>query len=88
MGPHTFLPLPLKLLYPQITNISPNSGITAASFGAVAGVFALFFFDEVPKVRRDIMQKLPVVGDYFVREVPPEDNVSSFDGCRYYPGHW
>ncbi len=34
------------------------------------------------------MQKLPVVGDYFVREVPPEDSVSSFDGCRYYPGRW
>ena len=22
------------------------------------------------------MQKLPVIGDYFVRDVPPEDNVS------------
>ena len=51
-------------------------GITAASFGVVGGVFALFFFAEVPKVRKDIMQKLPVVGDYFVREIPPEDNVS------------
>lgn len=42
----------------------------------MAGIFALFFFDEVPKVRTDIMQKLPLVGDYFVREIPPEDNVS------------
>ena len=33
-----------------------NSGITAGSFGAVAGFFALFFFSDVPKVRKDIMQ--------------------------------
>lgn len=32
------------------------SGITAGSFGAVAGIFALFFFSDVPKVRVDIMQ--------------------------------
>ena len=32
------------------------SGITAASFGAVGGIFLLQFFSEVPKVRRDIMQ--------------------------------
>jgi hypothetical protein len=85
-APTLSCPSPSNFLTPQITNIFANSGITAASFGAVAGIFALFFFDEVPKVRRDIMQKLPVVGDYFVREVPPEDNVSSFDGCQYYLG--
>ena len=27
-----------------------------AGFGVVAGVFALFFFSDVPKVRKDIMQ--------------------------------
>ena len=26
------------------------------------------------------MEKIPVVGDYFVREVPPEDNVSALMG--------
>lgn len=31
------------------------SGLTAASFGVAAGVFALFFFSDVPKVRNDIM---------------------------------
>ncbi|MDI1488695.1 MAG: hypothetical protein OHK93_007971 [Ramalina farinacea] len=49
-------------------------GTTAAGFGIVAGIFAMQFFSDVPKVRTDIMQKLPVVGEYFVREVPPEDN--------------
>ncbi|MCJ1255513.1 hypothetical protein MMC24_003329 [Lignoscripta atroalba] len=49
-------------------------GITAGSFGAVAGIFALFFFSDVPKVRKDIMQRMPVIGDYFIREIPPSDN--------------
>lgn len=49
-------------------------GITASTFGAAAGIFALFFFGDVPRVRIDIMQKLPIIGDYFVKEIPPEDN--------------
>ena len=49
-------------------------GTIASGFGAAAGIFALFFFAEVPKVRNDILQKMPVIGDYFVRETPPEDN--------------
>ncbi|MCJ1444319.1 MAG: hypothetical protein MMC23_004821 [Stictis urceolatum] len=49
-------------------------GMTAASFGGVAGLFALFFFSDVPRVRKDIMQKLPIIGDHFVKDVPPEDN--------------
>lgn len=43
-------------------------------FGAVAGIFALFFFGEVPKVRQDILSKVPIIGDYWVHEVAPEDN--------------
>ena len=35
---------------------------------------ALFFFAEVPKVRDDIMLKVPFLADYFKKEVPPEDN--------------
>jgi len=27
-----------------------------AGFGVAAGIFALFFFSDVPKVRKDIMQ--------------------------------
>lgn len=48
--------------------------MTAGGFGAVAGIFALFFFGEVPKVRKDILQNVPILGSYFVREIPPEDN--------------
>lgn len=49
-------------------------GSIASGFGVAAGVFALFFFGDIPKVRTDILQKIPVIGDYWVREIPPEDN--------------
>ncbi|RMZ81464.1 hypothetical protein DV738_g2258, partial [Chaetothyriales sp. CBS 135597] len=49
-------------------------GSIAAGFGVAAGVFALYFFGEVPRVRKDILQHTPVIGDYWVREIAPEDN--------------
>jgi hypothetical protein len=49
-------------------------GTVAAGFGVSAGIFAIFFFGEIPKVRTDILQKMPIIGPYFVREIPPEDN--------------
>ena len=49
-------------------------GSIAAGFGVSAGIFAIFFLGEVPKVRNDILVKAPIIGPYFVREVPPEDN--------------
>jgi hypothetical protein len=30
--------------------------MTFGAFGGVAGVFAIFFFSDIPRVRRDIMQ--------------------------------
>jgi hypothetical protein len=33
-----------------------GSGYTAASFGVAAGVFAVFFFSGVPRVRKDILE--------------------------------
>ncbi|CZR62561.1 related to ubiquinol cytochrome c reductase 8.5 kDa subunit [Phialocephala subalpina] len=49
-------------------------GMTLAGFGGVAGFFALYFFADVPKVRKDIWQKVPVIGQHFVKEVPASDN--------------
>lgn len=51
-----------------------RSGILAGGFGGVAGFFALFFFAEVPKVRDDIMKKVPVLSSFFTKEIAPEDN--------------
>jgi hypothetical protein len=56
-----------------LANLS-TSGMLAGGFGGVAGFFALFFFAEVPRVREDIMKKVPILGSYFNVEIPPEDN--------------
>lgn len=32
---------------------------------------------EVPRVRRDILQKVPFLDTYFDRTIAPEDNVSA-----------
>ncbi|KKY19205.1 putative c2h2 transcription factor [Phaeomoniella chlamydospora] len=49
-------------------------GTIASGFGVAAGTFALFFFGEIPRVRKDILSKVPIFGDYWVREIAPEDN--------------
>ncbi|TQB68505.1 hypothetical protein MPDQ_003354 [Monascus purpureus] len=51
-----------------------TSGSVLSGFGVAAGVFALFFFGDVPRVRVDILQRIPVVGGYWKREIAPEDN--------------
>ncbi|KAJ5776850.1 hypothetical protein N7520_000096 [Penicillium odoratum] len=51
-----------------------RAGTLAASFGVFAGTAALFMFGEVPRVRRDILQKVPFLDTYFDRTVAPEDN--------------
>ena len=40
-----------------------NRAPTLAIWGAVAGVGALFFLDSVPPVKRDILSKIPLIGD-------------------------
>ncbi|KAF1810233.1 hypothetical protein P152DRAFT_460737 [Eremomyces bilateralis CBS 781.70] len=54
----------------QLWNVSFIGGGMAASLG----FFALFFFADVPRVSVDIMQKLPLIGHKFKREIAPEDN--------------
>ncbi|KAF2755660.1 hypothetical protein EJ05DRAFT_513143 [Pseudovirgaria hyperparasitica] len=49
-------------------------GITAAGFGGVAGFAALFMFAELPRVAKDIMQPIPILGSFFTKEIAPEDN--------------
>lgn len=57
------------------------SGTMATSFGAAAGIFAVFFFGDVPRVREDILVNLPMVGGLFEKPaLAPEDNVSGFLG--------
>ncbi|KAJ5569716.1 uncharacterized protein N7459_009146 [Penicillium hispanicum] len=51
-----------------------RAGTLAGSFGVAAGVGALFFLGEVPRVRRDILQQFPFLDTYFDRTIAPEDN--------------
>lgn len=46
----------------------------AAAFGGSGLFFLLFFFNDVPRVREDILMKLPGIGEYFHKETPPEDD--------------
>ncbi|KAJ5485197.1 hypothetical protein N7539_005185 [Penicillium diatomitis] len=51
-----------------------QAGSLAASFGVFAGTAALFMFGEIPRVRRDILQKIPGLDSYYDRPIAPEDN--------------
>jgi hypothetical protein len=53
---------------------SSHRGPIGAAFGVSAGIFALFFFDGIPRVQTDILQKVPFIGDFYHKEVAPEDN--------------
>ncbi|KAB5572141.1 ubiquinol-cytochrome-c reductase complex subunit-domain-containing protein [Coniochaeta sp. 2T2.1] len=51
-----------------------NSGLKTGYFGAV-GLFAVIYFASgIPRVQKDIMQKLPFIGNRFVHTVPASDN--------------
>lgn len=45
-----------------------------AGFAGALGITAVFFFAEIPRMSQDVMQNIPILGDYFVKEIPPEDN--------------
>ncbi|GAB7333132.1 hypothetical protein MBLNU13_g04798t1 [Cladosporium sp. NU13] len=49
-------------------------GPIGAAFGASAGIFAIFFFDGIPRVQTDILQKVPFIGSFYHNEIAPEDN--------------
>jgi len=46
----------------------------AATFGVATGIAVVFFGEEIPPMRRDILERLPIIGSYWNRDIPPEDN--------------
>ncbi|OAL55391.1 hypothetical protein IQ07DRAFT_639075 [Pyrenochaeta sp. DS3sAY3a] len=50
------------------------TGLITAGIGGALGFAALWFFAEVPKVRDDIMKKVPILDKFFTKEIAPEDN--------------
>ncbi|RYP32730.1 hypothetical protein DL767_005064 [Monosporascus sp. MG133] len=63
---------------PQIAGLSPKQlttlGMKTAAFGAVAFFGVVYYASGIPRVQRDILQKLPVIGKNFVHEIPASDN--------------
>ncbi|KAF4509064.1 hypothetical protein G6O67_005370 [Ophiocordyceps sinensis] len=50
-------------------------GFRTALFGGAAGVAALLFVSGIPRVRQDVLQKVPFLGNLFIKEeVPASDN--------------
>jgi hypothetical protein len=46
----------------------------AAGFSVATVIVLAFLMEEVPPVRKDIFMNIPIIGSYWDREVPPEDN--------------
>lgn len=46
----------------------------AVTMGAAAGFFVVFLAEEIPPMRKDVLQKIPLVGWYWEKNIAPEDN--------------
>jgi Ubiquinol-cytochrome-c reductase complex subunit (QCR10) len=71
-----------------------HSGVKTAAFGGALGFAVLFFASGIPRVKSDVLQVramppdcfdetnmekgLPFIGGYFIKEVHPADNVSTY----------
>ncbi|EXM00275.1 hypothetical protein FOIG_08258 [Fusarium odoratissimum NRRL 54006] len=73
---------------PNVAGITPQSafriGSRLAMYGAPAAVAVLLFANGIPRVQRDVLQKIPFLGNYFRKEIHPADNVS----LDYDTKHW
>ncbi|KAG9504535.1 glucosyltransferase [Fusarium musae] len=67
---------------PNIAGITPQAafriGSRLAMYGAPAAVAVLLFANGIPRVQRDVLQKIPFLGNYFRKEIHPADNDEVF----------
>ncbi|KAF5012903.1 hypothetical protein FDECE_1077 [Fusarium decemcellulare] len=49
-------------------------GTRLAFYGAPAAVAVLLFANGIPRVQRDILHRIPILGDFFRKEIHPADN--------------
>ncbi|KAI1364603.1 ubiquinol-cytochrome-c reductase complex subunit-domain-containing protein [Xylaria arbuscula] len=54
----------------QATKLAVKMG----AFGGVALFGVIFFASGIPRVQRDILQKIPVIGNHYIKEIPASDN--------------
>lgn len=59
-----------------MTNPISDSGLKSGFFGGVAFFAVIFYASGIPRVQRDVLQKIPFIGGNFVHEIPASDNVS------------
>ncbi|KAG6006981.1 hypothetical protein E4U21_006501 [Claviceps maximensis] len=56
-----------------------RTGLRSAPFGGAVVVGLLFYVSGIPRVKEDILQKIPFAGRYFVKaEIHPQDNDEVF----------
>ncbi|OZJ06296.1 hypothetical protein BZG36_00680 [Bifiguratus adelaidae] len=59
----------LNITPEMLVRLSPS----LAGWGAAAGLGALYFLSGVPIVKRDILSKVPVIGEQFKVEMPKKE---------------
>ncbi len=73
--------LSLLLLILLLTPAAAPRGIKFGLFGGVALFGVIFYASGIPRVQRDVLQKVPFIGGHFVHTIPASDNV----GCLPLP---
>ncbi|KAI1119563.1 ubiquinol-cytochrome-c reductase complex subunit-domain-containing protein [Nemania sp. NC0429] len=54
----------------QLTGFGMKSG----ALGAVALFAVIFYASGIPRIQRDILQKIPFIRGHFIKEIPASDN--------------
>ncbi|KAG9286539.1 hypothetical protein G9A89_014705 [Geosiphon pyriformis] len=70
------MPLPRVKIQPHVFGITPEKARRWApsviGFGASTGVLVALFAEAIPRFRRDVLERVPVVGEYWKRKEPVE----------------
>lgn len=53
------------------------------AFGGVALFAVIFYASGIPKLQHDILQKIPFIGNYYIKEIPASDNVRIFPSSPF-----
>ncbi|BFZ62928.1 hypothetical protein YB2330_004040 [Saitoella coloradoensis] len=69
---------PRYVAQPHFLTMTPEKFVrwapSLAAWGATAGVAAIFLLSGLPRMKRDVLQKIPFVGGYFINEIPASDS--------------
>ncbi|KAI1166597.1 ubiquinol-cytochrome-c reductase complex subunit-domain-containing protein [Nemania serpens] len=49
-------------------------GIKSGAFGGVALLAVIFYASGIPRLQRDVLQKIPFIRGHFIQEIPASDN--------------